>query len=63
MTIQNDDEVYTHASVINLQGQVVHEFELNGSQTNIDLQFLASGVYVLNVFGEDQMLKREFIKH
>jgi hypothetical protein len=60
LTIETPQQ--TVIEILNIQGQLIKTFALNGNKTNIDVSALPCGVYIVEVKTEEGFIVRKFVK-
>lgn len=54
-----EESVEGTAMIYNLQGQLMREFPINGYSTQVDLQKITAGNYILAIVNEEQLIARK----
>ena len=62
LTIKTEQNAYTSFTITNSMGQILLQQPINSAQTNVDIKFLASGLYYISLKGAEGILARKFVK-
>jgi hypothetical protein len=53
---------YSHGCILEMIGATVHSFECTGTETEVNISGLNSGIYMVQLWSDDNHVIMEFIK-
>lgn len=59
LNVRFSESIEGTALIYNMQGQLVHEFSINGNTAQVELQEFISGNYIIAVVSDEQLIARE----